>query len=40
MAKVAPFLWFPGNMQEALGFYRSVFKDRRSRQGLCRMKER
>jgi predicted 3-demethylubiquinone-9 3-methyltransferase (glyoxalase superfamily) len=29
MAKVAPFLWFPGNMQEALDFYRGVFKDAR-----------
>jgi predicted 3-demethylubiquinone-9 3-methyltransferase (glyoxalase superfamily) len=29
MATVAPFLWFPGNMQEALGFYQSVFKDAR-----------
>jgi predicted 3-demethylubiquinone-9 3-methyltransferase (glyoxalase superfamily) len=29
MAKVTPFLWFPGNMQEALDFYRGVFEDAR-----------
>ena len=29
MAKVAPFLWFVGNMQEAVNFYVSVFKDAR-----------
>jgi predicted 3-demethylubiquinone-9 3-methyltransferase (glyoxalase superfamily) len=29
MAKVAPFLWFVGNMQEAVHFYVSVFKDAR-----------
>jgi predicted 3-demethylubiquinone-9 3-methyltransferase (glyoxalase superfamily) len=29
MAKVSPFLWFPGNMQEAVEFYQSVFKDLR-----------
>src|SRR4029079_10240366 len=27
MAKVAPFLWVEGNMQEAVTFYMSVFKD-------------
>ena len=27
MAKVSPFLWFEGNMQEAVTFYMSVFKD-------------
>jgi predicted 3-demethylubiquinone-9 3-methyltransferase (glyoxalase superfamily) len=25
MPKVSPFLWFAGNMQEAVGFYVSVF---------------
>jgi predicted 3-demethylubiquinone-9 3-methyltransferase (glyoxalase superfamily) len=29
MAKVSPFLWFEGNMQEAVSFYTSVFKDAR-----------
>jgi predicted 3-demethylubiquinone-9 3-methyltransferase (glyoxalase superfamily) len=29
MAKVAPFLWFSGNMAEALDFYKGVFKDTR-----------
>ena len=29
MAKVSPFLWFVGNMQEAVNFYVSVFKDAR-----------
>jgi predicted 3-demethylubiquinone-9 3-methyltransferase (glyoxalase superfamily) len=29
MAKVSPFLWFEGNMQEAVKFYASVFKDAR-----------
>ena len=29
MAKVAPFLWFVGNMQEAVNFYVSVFKEAR-----------
>lgn len=29
MAKVAPFLWFPGNMQEAVAFYVSVFDNAR-----------
>lgn len=29
MAKVTPFLWFEGNMQEAVNFYMSVFKDAR-----------
>ena len=29
MAKVAPFLWFVGNMKEAVDFYVSVFKDAR-----------
>jgi predicted 3-demethylubiquinone-9 3-methyltransferase (glyoxalase superfamily) len=29
MAKVAPFLWFVGNMPEAVDFYVSVFKDAR-----------
>lgn len=29
MAKVAPFLWFVGNMQEAVNFYVAVFKDAR-----------
>ncbi len=29
MAKVSPFLWFEGNMQEAVTFYLSVFKDSR-----------
>jgi len=29
MAKVAPFLWFVGNMEEAVNFYVSVFKDAR-----------
>ena len=27
MAKISPFLWFEGNMQEAVKFYLSVFKD-------------
>jgi predicted 3-demethylubiquinone-9 3-methyltransferase (glyoxalase superfamily) len=27
MAKISPFLWFEGNMQEAVTFYMSVFKD-------------
>ncbi len=27
MAKVSPFLWFEGNMQEAVSFYMSVFKE-------------
>ena len=29
MAKVSPFLWFEGNMQEAVSFYMSVFKEAR-----------
>jgi predicted 3-demethylubiquinone-9 3-methyltransferase (glyoxalase superfamily) len=29
MPKVLPFLWFPGNLPEAIDFYRSVFKDLR-----------
>ncbi len=29
MAKISPFLWFEGNMQEAVTFYMSVFKDGR-----------
>jgi len=29
MAKVSPFLWFVGNMQEAVNFYVSAFKDAR-----------
>ena len=29
MAKVSPFLWFAGNMKEAVDFYVSVFKDAR-----------
>ena len=29
MPKIAPFLWFVGNMQEAVNFYVSVFKDAR-----------
>ena len=29
MAKVAPFLWFVGNMKEAVDFYVSVFKEAR-----------
>ncbi|HUL81466.1 MAG TPA: VOC family protein [Gammaproteobacteria bacterium] len=29
MANVSPFLWFEGNMQEAVKFYASVFKDAR-----------
>jgi predicted 3-demethylubiquinone-9 3-methyltransferase (glyoxalase superfamily) len=29
MAKVSPFLWFEGNMQEAVKFYASVFEDAR-----------
>jgi predicted 3-demethylubiquinone-9 3-methyltransferase (glyoxalase superfamily) len=29
MAKLSPFLWFEGNMQEAVKFYVSVFKDAR-----------
>lgn len=29
MAKVAPFLWFVGNMQEAVDFYVSIFKGAR-----------
>jgi len=29
MAKVSPFLWFEGNMQDAVKFYVSVFKDAR-----------
>ena len=29
MAKVAPFLWFVGNMKEAVDLYVSVFKDAR-----------
>jgi predicted 3-demethylubiquinone-9 3-methyltransferase (glyoxalase superfamily) len=29
MAKVAPFLWFVGNMQEAVSFYVSIFDDAR-----------
>ena len=29
MAKISPFLWFEGNMQEAVTFYMSVFKDAR-----------
>jgi len=29
MAKVSPFLWFEGNMQEAVSFYMSVFEDAR-----------
>jgi len=27
MARVSPFLWFEGNMQEAVSFYTSVFKE-------------
>jgi len=27
MAKVSPFLWFEGNMQEAVSFYMTVFKE-------------
>ena len=27
MARVSPFLWFEGNMQEAVRFYMSVFKE-------------
>jgi predicted 3-demethylubiquinone-9 3-methyltransferase (glyoxalase superfamily) len=30
MAKISPFLWFEGNMQEAVNFYMSVFKDARA----------
>ena len=29
MAKISPFLWFEGNMQEAVTFYMSVFEDAR-----------
>jgi predicted 3-demethylubiquinone-9 3-methyltransferase (glyoxalase superfamily) len=29
MANISPFLWFPGNMLEAIDFYKSVFKDAR-----------
>jgi predicted 3-demethylubiquinone-9 3-methyltransferase (glyoxalase superfamily) len=29
MAKVSPFLWFEGNMREAVNFYVSVFKEAR-----------
>ena len=29
MAKVSPFLWFVGNMKEAVDFYVSVFKETR-----------
>ena len=29
MAKVAPFLWFVGNMQEAVNFYVATFKEAR-----------
>jgi len=29
MAKVSPFLWFVGNMQEAVDFYVATFKDAR-----------
>ena len=29
MAKVSPFLWFVGNMKEAVDFYVSVFKEAR-----------
>ena len=29
MAKVSPFLWFVGNMKDAVDFYVSVFKDAR-----------
>ena len=29
MAKVSPFLWFVGNMREAVDFYVSVFEDAR-----------
>jgi len=29
MAKVAPFLWFEGNMEQAVEFYLSVFKEAR-----------
>jgi predicted 3-demethylubiquinone-9 3-methyltransferase (glyoxalase superfamily) len=29
MAKISPFLWFVGNMQEAVDFYVKVFKDAR-----------
>ena len=29
MAKISPFLWFEGNMQEAVNSYMSVFKDAR-----------
>jgi len=29
MAKVSPFLWFVGNMQEAVNLYVSVFKEAR-----------
>ena len=29
MPKISPFLWFVGNMQEAVNFYVSVFEDAR-----------
>ena len=29
MAKISPFLWFVGNMKEAVDFYVTVFKDAR-----------
>jgi len=29
MARISPFLWFEGNMQEAVKFYLSVFKEAR-----------
>ena len=29
MQKITPFLWFDGNAEEAIGFYRSVFKETR-----------
>lgn len=29
MPKISPFLWFAGNMQDAVAFYASVFKDAR-----------
>jgi predicted 3-demethylubiquinone-9 3-methyltransferase (glyoxalase superfamily) len=29
MAKVAPFLWFVGNVREAVEFYVKAFKDAR-----------
>jgi predicted 3-demethylubiquinone-9 3-methyltransferase (glyoxalase superfamily) len=29
MPKISPFLWFDGNMEQAVNFYASVFKDAR-----------